>query len=236
MSYEEKALICVECNNEFAFTAGEQEFFAEKGFTSEPKRCKSCRAKRKKRGKKGDGIYRSPAFEGSAPSHQRIRGRGRSNEYRAPLSGGRGRQDGGDYRSPAFREHDHIKPDQEYRAPGFQEYASIKTDEEYRAPGFKEHADLDVRAEYRSPGFQDLGEKYRDEKPEFAIICAECGVEAMVPFLPEERENPLCQECYKAQRQAATETASASEAGEPKTEPDPKSEPEPKPQVDSPEE
>ncbi len=219
MPYEDKTLVCVECESEFTFTTGEQEFFAEKGFTSEPKRCKSCRgAQRKKRKKKGDGIYRSPAFEGSAPSHQRIRGRGGKNEYRAPLSGGRGRQDGGEYRSPAFREHDHIKPDQEYRAPGFQEYAEIKTDEEYRSPGFQEYADLDVRAEYRSPGFQDMSKKYRDEKPEFAITCAECGVEAMVPFLPEERENPLCRECYKAQKQAAAEVASTNEEPEPKSE------------------
>lgn len=29
--------------NEFVFTAGEQEFYAERGFTNEPKRCKACR-------------------------------------------------------------------------------------------------------------------------------------------------------------------------------------------------
>ena len=30
--YEDKTLICKECGNEFVFTAGEQEFYAEKGF------------------------------------------------------------------------------------------------------------------------------------------------------------------------------------------------------------
>ena len=36
--YEDKTLVCKECGNEFVFTAGEQEFYAEKGFTNEPQR------------------------------------------------------------------------------------------------------------------------------------------------------------------------------------------------------
>ncbi|MFQ5657823.1 MAG: zinc-ribbon domain containing protein [Candidatus Methylomirabilales bacterium] len=47
MVFQDKILTCVECGKEFAFTAGEQEFFAQKGFTNEPKRCKSCKAQRK---------------------------------------------------------------------------------------------------------------------------------------------------------------------------------------------
>ena len=46
---EDKILTCVECNNEFTFTASEQEFYAEKGFTNEPKRCPDCRRNRKAR-------------------------------------------------------------------------------------------------------------------------------------------------------------------------------------------
>ena len=45
--YEDKTLVCKECGNEFTFTAGEQEFYAEKGFVNEPQRCKSCRDARK---------------------------------------------------------------------------------------------------------------------------------------------------------------------------------------------
>ena len=45
--YEDKTLVCVDCGNEFVFTAGEQEFYAEKGLTNEPKRCKDCRTERK---------------------------------------------------------------------------------------------------------------------------------------------------------------------------------------------
>lgn len=45
--YQDKTLVCMDCEAEFVFTAGEQEFYAEKGFDNEPKRCKECRAKRK---------------------------------------------------------------------------------------------------------------------------------------------------------------------------------------------
>ena len=45
--YEDKTLICKDCGNEFIFSAGEQEFYAEKGFVNEPQRCKECRFARK---------------------------------------------------------------------------------------------------------------------------------------------------------------------------------------------
>ena len=45
--YEDKKLTCKECGNEFTFTAGEQEFYAERGFQNEPQRCKACRDARK---------------------------------------------------------------------------------------------------------------------------------------------------------------------------------------------
>ena len=45
--YEDKTLVCKECGKEFVFTAGEQEFYAEKGFQNEPQRCRECRMARK---------------------------------------------------------------------------------------------------------------------------------------------------------------------------------------------
>jgi CxxC-x17-CxxC domain-containing protein len=45
--YEDKTLVCKDCGAEFVFTAGEQEFYAEKGFQNEPSRCKACRGARK---------------------------------------------------------------------------------------------------------------------------------------------------------------------------------------------
>ena len=45
--FTDKVLVCKECGKEFVFTAGEQEFYAEKGFQNEPQRCRECRAARK---------------------------------------------------------------------------------------------------------------------------------------------------------------------------------------------
>lgn len=49
--YEDKTLICKDCGEEFIFTAGEQEFYATKGFVNEPQRCKACRDNRKSQGR-----------------------------------------------------------------------------------------------------------------------------------------------------------------------------------------
>ena len=45
--FNDKNLVCKDCGNEFVFTAGEQEFYSEKGFQNEPARCKDCRSARK---------------------------------------------------------------------------------------------------------------------------------------------------------------------------------------------
>lgn len=47
--YNDKTLTCKECGREFEFTAAEQEFYDQKGFTNEPGRCPECRAARKAR-------------------------------------------------------------------------------------------------------------------------------------------------------------------------------------------
>lgn len=45
--YEDKTIKCKDCGKEFTFTAGEQAFYAERGLTNEPVRCKECRALKK---------------------------------------------------------------------------------------------------------------------------------------------------------------------------------------------
>ena len=47
MTYSEKSLVCSDCGKSFPFTVEEQEFFATKGFTNEPKRCTPCRSTRR---------------------------------------------------------------------------------------------------------------------------------------------------------------------------------------------
>jgi hypothetical protein len=45
----DKTLTCKDCNCEFVFTAGEQQFYEDKGFENEPARCNPCRRERKAR-------------------------------------------------------------------------------------------------------------------------------------------------------------------------------------------
>ena len=50
MAYTDQVITCSDCGIDFVFSASEQEFFAEKGFASAPKRCSSCRAQRRASG------------------------------------------------------------------------------------------------------------------------------------------------------------------------------------------
>ncbi len=53
----DKTLTCRDCSQEFNFSASEQEFFAEKGFTNEPGRCPACRAAKKEQTRGNSGGY-----------------------------------------------------------------------------------------------------------------------------------------------------------------------------------
>jgi len=47
MSFTDKSLQCSDCGINFTFSVQDQEFFAQKGYTNEPKRCPTCRDARK---------------------------------------------------------------------------------------------------------------------------------------------------------------------------------------------
>ena len=64
MYAQDKTLTCADCNQSFAFTATEQQFYADRQF-SEPRRCASCRAAKKAaRGDSGGGGYSSGGRDG----------------------------------------------------------------------------------------------------------------------------------------------------------------------------
>jgi CxxC-x17-CxxC domain-containing protein len=67
----DKTLTCSDCNQAFTFTASEQDFYTERGFT-EPRRCPSCRAARKAQrgdsGGYGGGSYSSGGGYGDGGS------------------------------------------------------------------------------------------------------------------------------------------------------------------------
>lgn len=62
---QDKTLVCQDCGNEFTFTAAEQDFYQQKGFTNEPKRCPNCRKIKKDqfRGGRGGGSGHSESFQ-----------------------------------------------------------------------------------------------------------------------------------------------------------------------------
>ncbi|MBF7083964.1 zinc-ribbon domain containing protein [Desulfallas sp. Bu1-1] len=47
MVFSDKVLVCRDCGEKFTFTAGEQEFYFEKGFENAPARCPECRRARR---------------------------------------------------------------------------------------------------------------------------------------------------------------------------------------------
>ena len=60
MSFQDKTLVCRDCGQDFVFTAGEQEFYQQRGLTNEPGRCPSCRQARK--AQQGGGGYSSGGY------------------------------------------------------------------------------------------------------------------------------------------------------------------------------
>jgi CxxC-x17-CxxC domain-containing protein len=70
----DKTLTCVECNSQFTFSADDQAFHAQKGYT-DPKRCPSCRSARRTTGGSsygsGSGSYSSYGGDSYGSSRQR---------------------------------------------------------------------------------------------------------------------------------------------------------------------
>lgn len=61
--FTDKILTCRDCGQDFTFTASEQEFYAEKGFTNEPSRCPECRQIKKQQMRGNSGGYGRPQRE-----------------------------------------------------------------------------------------------------------------------------------------------------------------------------
>lgn len=76
----DRTLTCRDCGQSFVFTAGEQAFYTERGY-SEPMRCSSCRAARKQQRNSGGGDsygggYSSGSSYSSGDSYGSSRGGG----------------------------------------------------------------------------------------------------------------------------------------------------------------
>lgn len=122
MSYADKTITCRDCGQPFVFTAGEQEFYAQKGFTNEPVRCPSCRQARK-------------ANAGGGGNSRSVNG------------GGYGSRDSYSSRSESF-----------------------------------------------GGGPRQM----------HVTVCASCGGEAHVPFVPRGDKPVLCSDCFQQQRRSVS--------------------------------
>jgi CxxC-x17-CxxC domain-containing protein len=49
LNYTDRTITCVQCNQDFTFSADDQQFHAGRGY-QDPKRCPSCRAERRNGG------------------------------------------------------------------------------------------------------------------------------------------------------------------------------------------
>jgi CxxC-x17-CxxC domain-containing protein len=150
MSYADKSLKCRDCGAEFVFTAGEQEFYAQKGFTNEPTRCPSCRRARKSGGGGGGGRGRDSYSDsyGGGDSYGDSYGGGRRS------SGG-----GGGYGG-------------------------------------------DREGGYGGGGGGRGG--FSGEKQFYTAVCASCGGEAKVPFVPRGDKPVYCSNCFQEQRRSGS--------------------------------
>jgi CxxC-x17-CxxC domain-containing protein len=96
--YADRSITCLDCGQEFTFTGGEQEFYAQRGFTEAPKRCTSCRAIRKaQRGRSGG------ASEGASGNGGRWSAYSAEGSSTDSYGGGYGGGSGGGY-ATAYRE------------------------------------------------------------------------------------------------------------------------------------
>jgi CxxC-x17-CxxC domain-containing protein len=143
MSYADKSLKCRDCGAEFVFTAGEQEFYAQKGFTNEPTRCPSCRRQRKSSGGGGRGrdSYGGDSYSGDSYGGDSYSGGGR-----------RGGGYGGD----------------------------------------------------REGGYGGGRGGFSGEKQFYTAVCANCGGEAKVPFVPRGDKPVYCSNCFQEQRRSGS--------------------------------
>eukprot|EP00695_Tsukubamonas_globosa_P001660 TRINITY_DN270_c0_g1_i5.p1 TRINITY_DN270_c0_g1~~TRINITY_DN270_c0_g1_i5.p1 ORF type:complete len:146 (+),score=44.94 TRINITY_DN270_c0_g1_i5:66-440(+) len=114
MSYEPKFIDCRDCGKNFEFTVGEQEFYAEKGLSSEPTRCVDCRRAKKaaassRGGRGGFGGDRGYGRDGGDREGGYNRDRGYGGDRRdRPYGGDRGYE-----RPPSPRLRGHLRPMQE---------------------------------------------------------------------------------------------------------------------------
>lgn len=69
--YIDRKLTCADCEQEFIWLGGEQEFFIKQGFADPPELCKDCRQAKRRADLRVNGIERRAALPSPASNPQR---------------------------------------------------------------------------------------------------------------------------------------------------------------------
>ena len=88
MESQDKLITCGDCGKEFTHTVEDQQRYAERGFTEDPKRCRECRQLRKNKAQSAPKAPRASRAGGGGGGGGGHRGGGRS--FDGPRGGGGG--------------------------------------------------------------------------------------------------------------------------------------------------
>ena len=183
-STEDKSITCVDCGEEFLFTAGEQAFYRERGLTNEPTRCKSCREKRKA------GRAMAGGTTGGSGG-----GYGRSEKQMYPATCSNcGRDTEVPFMPTAGRPV--LCRDCFNAAKGTGAGAGAGA-----GYGGGHGGGRGARGGDGARGGGGGGASYgRSDKQMYAAICSNCGRETEVPFMPTAGRPVLCRDCFNASK------------------------------------
>lgn len=182
---EDQVLKCIECGDEFVFTAGEQEFYREKGLTHAPTRCRRCRENRRaQRGQPGASAQPGSRAGAAASSRNQFAATC-SNcgaETMVPFAPTAGRPV---YCKDCYRQHRPARPERAARpspvsaAPGARMQGAVKWFNESKGFGFiQDDGGEDVFVHFsaiQSDGFKTLAQ---GDRVEFDVVPGEKGRQA----------------------------------------------------------
>jgi len=187
VAFEDKTIVCRDCGQEFVHTAEDQERYASRGFTNEPKSCRACREKRKNgsgpddstQGKKlvcedcgrdflfslKDQAYYADRGWANEPKRCRQCREKHKEQARAARASKRGVGVGGGGRAGGG-------------GPAGQRRGSFSNSGR-RGGGFRSN---------------------RPPRESFDAVCSECGAKTTVPFKPIEGRPVYCRDCFRSKR------------------------------------
>lgn len=170
MPFEDKTIVCEECGQEFVHSAEDQERYAGRGFTNDPKRCRECREKRKT-----EGVEAGGKLLVCADCNQEFLFSGKDQAYYA--------ERGFTNDPKRCRECREKRKDRARASRG--------------GPGDRGGGRFGGAGGGRDRSGPGGG---RPQRPSYEAVCAECGCRTTLPFKPVQGRAVYCRDCYRKQR------------------------------------